>query len=204
MAVVRHAWHVGFLPVTNKKDQAERLIQLVRSSSRVMELLAVARKLELESWCIGAGVIRSLVWDHLHGFSEPSPVEDIDVAYFDASADACPEAELAERLAASLPWARWEVTNQATVHEWFLKAQAQVVPPFRSLAEGIASWPEYATCVGVALSANDSIEVIAPHGLEDLFGLKVRHNPIRASAAVFAERVKSKRFAERWPKLSLI
>jgi hypothetical protein len=37
---------------------------------------------------------------------------------------------------------------------------------------------------------------IAPHGLEDLFHLRVRHNPIRASAAMFSERVKSKRFTK--------
>lgn len=169
-----------------------------------MEMLVATRDLNLESWCIGAGAVRSLVWDHLHGFREPSHFDDVDVAYFDDAADAQQEAELATRLTEALPSVHWEVTNQATIHEWFLEAHSQVVPPLHSLADGIATWPEYATCVGVKLTANDAIEVIAPHGLDDLFGLKVRHNPVRASAAVFAGRVASKRFAERWPMLSVV
>ncbi|WP_395406541.1 hypothetical protein ACHMW6_07790 [Pseudoduganella sp. UC29_106] len=32
----------------------------------------------------------------------------------------------------------------------------------------------------------------------------MRHNPVRASAALFTERVRSKRFAKRWPMLSII
>jgi hypothetical protein len=181
----------------------ERLIKIVRSSPALMEMLAAARSLNLESWCIGAGVVRSLVWDHLHGFREQSHVEDVDVVYYDDSIDGPQDTVLAAQLTESLPSVRWEVTNQAWIHEWFLEAHAQVVPPLRSLADGIATWPEYATCVGVSLRADDAIEVIAPHGLEDLFGLKIRHNPSRASAAVFTERVATKRFTERWPMVSL-
>ena len=188
----------------SSNENEKRLVQLVRSSSVTMELLAAARSLKLESWCIGAGAIRSLVWDHLHGFSERSHYDDVDVAYFDDAADQHQEIALAAQLTQALPAARWEVTNQATVHEWFLNAHSQVVPPLRSLADGIATWPEYATCVGVKLTEHDAIEVIAPHGLDDLFGMKVRHNPIRASAAVFAERVASKRLIERWPLLSVV
>jgi len=34
---------------------------------------------------VGAGVIRSLVWDHLHGYLNPTPVKAVDVVYFDGS-----------------------------------------------------------------------------------------------------------------------
>lgn len=181
----------------------ERLIQMVRSSPTLMELLTAVRSLNLASWCIGAGVIRSLVWDQLHGFIEPSHYDDVDVTYYDEAGGTEQDAELLKQLQEILPSVRWEVTNQALIHDWFLKEHSQVVPPLRSLADGIATWPEYATCVGVRLSADDTIEVIAPHGLEDLFHLRVRHNPIRASAAMFTERVRSKRFVERWPQLSI-
>lgn len=185
-------------------EHEQRLITIVRASPAAMGLLEAARSLNLDSWCIGAGVIRSLVWDHLHGFRGQSHVEDVDVVYYDDSIDGPKETALAARLTESFPSVRWEVTNQALIHKWFLEAHSQVVPPLRSLADGIATWPEYATCVGVRLGADDAIEVIAPHGLEDLFGLKIRHNPSRASAAVFAERVASKRFTERWPMVSLV
>ena len=176
---------------------------MVRSSPALMEMLDTVRRLKLASWCIGAGAVRSLVWDRLHGFVAPSHYDDVDVVYYDSVAGSAQDAQLLRRLLGLNPSVRWEVTNQASVHQWFLNQRSQVVPPLCSLAEGIATWPEYATCVGVTLNLDDSIEVIAPHGLEDLFHLRVRHNPIRASAAVFNERVASKQFAERWPMLSI-
>ena len=133
----------------------------------------------------------------------PSHYDDVDVTYFDEAASEGQDCELTKRLLDLRPSIRWEVTNQALIHHWFLHECSQVVPPLRSLVDGIATWPEYATCVGVTLRPDDSIEIIAPHGLDDLFHLRVRHNPIRASAAVFAERVKSKHFAERWPMLAI-
>ncbi|WP_233234611.1 nucleotidyltransferase family protein [Bordetella sp. LUAb4] len=168
-----------------------------------MDALRAVRSLELASWCIGAGAIRSLVWDSLHGFFEPSPVADIDVAYFDA--DASPELDirLQHRLSCLLVGLNWEVTNQAKVHEWLVDASGQAFPPLISLADGLATWPEFATCVGVYLDANDSVRVIAPYGLDDLFELRVRHNPRRVSVATFWDRVRSKRYSQRWPRLTI-
>lgn len=177
---------------------------MVCSSPELIELLKAVRRLGLASWCIGAGAVRSLVWDRLHGFTAPSHYDDVDVVYYDDQAGQEQDDVLQKRLQTSMPSARWEVTNQALVHHWFFAQHSQVVPPSHSLAEGIATWPEYATCVGVRLNLDDSIEVIAPHGLEDLFQLRLRHNPTRVSGAVFNERVTSKRFIERWPMLSII
>ena len=176
---------------------------MVRSSSPLMAALRAVRSLRLASWCIGAGAVRSLVWDTLHGFEEASPVEDVDVVYFDDSAeDDEQDTRLESRLRFLIPSVRWEVTNQATVHRWFADTMNQVVDPLESLEAGIATWPEFATCVGVNLRDDESVGVVAPHGLDDLFGLRVRRNPQRASAAVYRQRVESKRFGERWPLLS--
>lgn len=169
-----------------------------------MAALMAARSLGLSSWCIGASAVRSLVWDALHGFEHASPLEDVDVVYFDALADGpMQESELEGRLRAMLPTLQWEVTNQATVHRWFVSHLGQVVPAFGSLEEGVATWPEFATCVGVNLNHDDAIGIVAPHGLEDLFGLRVRHNPLRASVQTYRERVASKHWGERWPLLRM-
>jgi hypothetical protein len=181
------------------------LIAMVRSSSSWMAALSAVRSLRLDSWCIGAGAVRSLVWDALHGHERPSALEDVDVVYFDDSPGGPgQEADLECRLGQAMPALRWEVTNQATVHEWFVKKFGRVVPPLRSLEEGIATWPEFATCVGVNLDDDDAIGVVAPHGLDDLFGLVVRHNPARASVATYLQRMQSKRFLARWPLLSIV
>lgn len=179
------------------------LADIVRSSDALMAALAAVRTLELDDWCIGAGAVRSLVWDRLHGFTTPTVAGDLDVVHFDAAADAATDAALERRLRRLLPARRWEVSNQALIHHWFLRELGQRVAPLRSLEEGVATWPEYATCVGVRLEADGRLAVIAPHGLEDLFALRVRHNPLRAGAAVYARRLLEKRFAERWPRLSI-
>lgn len=180
------------------------LAGLVTSSDRLMRALKAVRALGLNSWCIGAGAVRSLVWDALHGHERPSDLDDVDVVYFDdAPCARGQDPGLERRLSEALPQFRWEVTNQATVHEWFAEKLGQLVPPVHSLEEGVATWPEFATCVGVQLDADGSVGVIAPHGLDDLFGMRVRHNPMRASAETFLQRVKSKRFKERWPLLSI-
>ena len=81
---------------------------------------------------------------------------------------------LESKLALAEPSFNWEVVNQAGVHRWLKSHATQVGQPFRSLAEGVASWPEVATCVGVALTGSGQIEVIAPHGLSDLFEMAIR------------------------------
>ena len=181
----------------------ERLCGLVASSSQLMAALRAVRSLELASWCIGAGVIRSLVWDSLHGYREPSPVADVDVAYFAAGAPVALAVQLQQQLSFLLPGLDWEVTNQAQVHEWLVDASGQAYQPLISLEDGLATWPEFATCVGVYCDAHDSVRVIAPYGLDDLFELRVRHNPRRVDAATFMERVRSKRFIQRWPRLTV-
>ncbi|CAB3628573.1 nucleotidyltransferase family protein [Achromobacter pestifer] len=179
----------------------QRLCGLVQTSGQLMAVLRAVRSLGLASWCVGAGMVRSLVWDDLHGFQEPSQVDDVDVVYFDAEAPPNQEAELQGRLAQLLPQFAWEVTNQATVHEWLVDASGQAVSPLTSLEAGLATWPEFATCVGVYLEGDESVRVIAPYGLNDLFELRVRHNPLRASASTYMNRVRSKQFGARWPRL---
>jgi len=48
------------------------------------------------------------------------------------------------------------------------------------------------------------LHVIAPYGLHDLFGMVVRRNPVRVSVATYRERVASKRYARRWPRVTVV
>jgi hypothetical protein len=191
--------------VVREDELAERLRGIARSSAWFMAALAAVRDLRLASWCIGAGAVRNLVWDALHGYSTPSQLPDVDVAYFDAS-DLAPETEagLQRRLHAAIPGVPWEVTNQAAVHLWFEAHFGHAVAPLASLREGIATWPEYATCVGICLNPDGSMKVIAPHGLHDLFDCVVRRNPTRVSMETYRARVAQKSYALRWPRVTVI
>ncbi len=171
----------------------------------MMQALAAARSLGLASWCIGAGAVRNMVWDSLHHRPSPSALPDIDLAYFDPDdLSAEHDRALQARLALLAPGLPWEVTNQAGVHLWFERYFGRPVEPLASLQDGVATWPEYATAVGLWLGADDSIGVIAPHGLGDLFDCVIRHNPVRASVANFRQRLETKRYQERWPQVRIV
>lgn len=181
-----------------------QLITLVMESNQLMRALGAVRCLGLSSWCIGAGVIRNLVWDHLHSFEVQTPAADIDVVFFDGT-DLSEKSEriLENKLSLMEPSFNWELVNQASVHRWLTLETGVAVPPFLSLTEGVASWPEIATCVGVTLTDAGKVEIIAPHGLSDLFEMIVRWNPKCISYSAFAARVLQKNFTERWPRVKI-
>ena len=186
-------------------DQKKQLIQIVRSSSGLMAALRAVRDLNLASWAIGAGAIRNAVWDHQHGFAGQTAAQDVDLVFFDREDLSREwEQELQLRLSHVLPGIIWDVTNQAAVHLWYEQEFGHPVTPLDSLQEGMSTWPEYATCVGVSLCADDRLEVIAPHGLDDLFSMVVRWNPIRVSAEAYLQRVRQKSFSNRWPQVKTL
>ncbi|RQT37524.1 MULTISPECIES: nucleotidyltransferase family protein [Burkholderia] len=186
-------------------DFEANLIALARESSWFWPALVAVRTLNLPSWCIGAGAVRNLVWDSLHGLDTPSALSDIDVAYFDSTdLSAERDATFQSLLAHTHPQFPWEVTNQAAVHTWFEATFGHAVPPFRSLEAAVASWPEYATAVGLTLLPDDSIKVTAPYGLDDLFAMVVRRNPVRVSVATYRERVAQKQYRNRWPRAVIV
>jgi uncharacterized protein len=76
--------------------------------------------------------------------------------------------------------------------------------PLRSDADGVATWPESATAVAVRLLPDDRIQVVAPCGLDDLFGLVCRRNPRRVTLAHYRRRLRDKRIAARWPRVRVL
>lgn len=171
----------------------------------MMPALRAVRSLGLQSWCVGAGAVRNLVWDALAGKAARSALSDVDVAYFDP-ADISTERDhaLQDQLKIAMPDVPWEVTNQAGVHLWFERYFGHAVAPVNSLEAAVATWPEYATSVAVTLTGDDVIEVIAPLGLDDLFTMTVRHNPARASVANYQARVAQKKYRDRWPDVTIV
>ena len=183
----------------------ERLACLVRSTPWLLEALRAARDVDPPDWLVGGGVLRDLVWDRLHGRSRPALPRDLDLAFFDrARLDPARDAEVEAALAARLPGAPWDAKNQAAVHIWYGRVFGGTVAPLTSAADGVATWPETATAVAVRLLDDDRNEVVAPCGLEDLFGLVCRRNPRRVSVARYRRRIHDKRIADRWPRVQIL
>jgi hypothetical protein len=189
------------MPISYEKQ----LEQLIQQNEQVMSILRIVRRCNPPEWLVGAGVLRNLVWDYLHGYSQPTPPRDIDVAFFDAT-DLSPERDAAvtAQLTSLLPDVEWEATNQAAVHLWYADYFGKTVPPFRSTSEAIATWPETATCTAVRLLPDDSLQIVAPFGLDDLFNMVLRRNPARVTDEQFQKRLRDKQILQKWPQVRVI
>jgi hypothetical protein len=180
---------------------AERLGAVLHRTPHLGRALRAAREVGAPDWLICAGAIRDAVWDALHD-RPPAVPRDVDVGFFDPDdlgddRDRAVEAALRVR-EPDLPW---HAKNQAAVHLWYPERFGIEVPPFRSCAEAVATFPETASCVGVRLLPDDDMLVVAPHGLDDLLGGVCRHNPTRVPVSAYEQRVAEKGWRSRWPRL---
>jgi len=170
-----------------------------------MRALVTARDVDPPDWLLGAGTVRSLVWDFLHDGADPTPPNDLDLVFFDPdSLGEGREAEVGGALIERAPELPWDVKNQAAVHLWYPRVFGVEVEPLTSSADAVGTWPETATCVAVRLYRDHRLEIVAPFGLEDLFGLVCRRNPRRVTTEEYRRRVQSKRVAERWPMVTIV
>jgi hypothetical protein len=187
------------------RSQEAQVVALLRASEWLMRALRAARDVDAPDWLIGAGAIRGVVWDRLHGIEQPAPSKDVDLGFFDPDAlGEEGEAAIRDELRKLVPELAWDVKNQAAVHLWFAEVFGYEVQPLTCSADAVATWPEVATAVGVRLLPDDEFETVAPFGLDDLLGLVWRHNPRRASAELFRQRLRDKRVLERWPRVTVV
>lgn len=176
----------------------EDISRLVAADPWRMRVLVAVRDLGLPDCWVGAGFVRNLVWDELHGYKDRTPLADVDVVYFDPS-DVREEAEvtIAARLREQIPDVPWEVVNQARAHRFHGHA------PYRSTTEALSHWVETATCIGVRLTTKNEVEVTAPHGISDLVSGLLRPVPDR-DLTTFETRIRRKGWRDRWPKLRIV
>ena len=185
-----------------------RLIEIIRATPTTWAVLKTVRDLDLPDWMIFSGAVYQPVWNHLTGRDPTYGIKDYDVAYHDDS-DTSYEAEdvVIQRVAAAFePPLRdlVEVRNQARVHIWFEKkfGADEPYPPLEDSAAALKRFVATAFCVGVRLEKDDSLRVWAPFGLEDLFALRLRPNPLRVKGAGGWARTTGSAKA-RWPEISI-
>jgi hypothetical protein len=166
-----------------------RVLELVTAGPWRRRALEAVAALDLPDGWIGAGFLRAPVWDFLHGFERPTPLDDIDVIYFDP-AHRAPEAEqaLEARLEALAPGLPWSVRNQARMHE-------------RNGDQAYGS-------VAVRLTAAGRPALLAPFGLDDLLGMVMRPTPHALCRpdrlAAYRRRVETKNWLAVWPKVRVL
>ncbi|WP_373232227.1 nucleotidyltransferase family protein [Cohnella sp.] len=176
----------------------EELIMNMKTHEHLVRDLELVRQLNLPNWYIAAGYVRNHIWDKLHGYSTCTPLNDIDVIYYDKS-------NLSENYEKNLEnWLNhmtnlsiWSVKNQARMH---IKNNDE---PYNSIDDAISRWPETVTAVGIRLEEDDRITIIAPYGVDDIYEMKVRRSPLFKDREYYQSRVTNKNWKEIWPKLNI-
>jgi uncharacterized protein len=181
-----------------------RLEAIVRGVPSTMQVLRTARDLDLPDWLVFSGAVYQPVLNHLTGRAPDYGIKDYDLGYFDAS-DTSYEAEdavirgVADAFEPPLR-EMVEVRNQARVHLWFEAKFGEAYAPLASTSEALTRFVSPLFSVGVRLERDDSLTVLAPFGLSDLFAMRLRPNPGRITMGFERTAASAK---ARWPEISV-
>ncbi|WP_329604851.1 MULTISPECIES: nucleotidyltransferase family protein [Vibrio] len=176
----------------------QQLDAWMRDDLERMKALQAHRELHLPDSWLAAGFVRNLAWDRLHGFHQATPLNDVDVIYYQ-SHDLREEADLTiqNALVQRCPDISWEVKNQARMH---LRNHDR---PYDNALDAMHYWPEKETACAVRLADDGTLEWSSAFGLQHLFDLTISHNPNRQQE-VFLSRIAKKQWLKVWPKLSVV
>lgn len=182
-----------------------QLQRIVRSDAHLMALLRTARELDLPQHRVVAGCIYQTVWNALTGRQAGTGINDYDLVYFDA-ADLSEESEVGIEglVRAHLPTlpVPVEVRNQARVHLWFEEYFGIPYPALTCADEAITRYASVTHAVGVSLTDDGRLDIFAPFGLDDIFGLVVRPNYALPNKATHDR--KARRVQAIWPELTIL
>ena len=178
------------------------VISIIQSDPWMMEILKSVKSLNLPDWWICAGFVRSKIWDTLQGFSQRTPIPDIDVIYFDqTSIDELDEKKLEGKLVSLLPDIPWSVKNEARMHI------RNKMSPYFSSVDAISKFPETATALGIKLDETDNVILTAPWGINDVIHFEVRPTPFftenNERMKMYDERVAKKNWQATWDRIKV-
>lgn len=178
------------------------IIQFIKETKELMKILYIIQDLHLPQGCLCAGTLRNAIWDNLSG-RDFRTINDIDVVYFDPDSPYEDSLNIQESLMKYYPSYDWEVKNEVYMH-----THNPDTDPYISVEDAISKFPETPTAIGARLIKGNEIELIAPHGLQDLMNFTVRPTPFTACSLsrleVFHQRIKKKNWHEEWPQIAYI
>ena len=174
----------------------EFIIDLLKGDPVRWHALGLVARLNIETACIGAGFVRNMVWDDLHGLESDCRDGDIDVLWFDAERGSPQvDLEIEQSLKRLDPSFDWSVKNQARMHV------RNSDRPYTDVADAMTFWPETATAIAAKRIQNEC-ELIAPFGLDDLQNMVLRPtSEEKHKRQAFQNRIRTKNWLDRWPSV---
>ncbi|PDZ66661.1 hypothetical protein CON30_15830 [Bacillus cereus] len=178
------------------------IVRLIENDEWMMNILKMAKSLELPDWWICAGFIRSKIWDTVHNYEVRTAMPDVDMIYYDSlHKDEIYEQSLETKLKnidATIPWS---VKNQARMHV------VNNMPPYSSSVDAISKFPETATALGVTLDELNNVILTAPCGIEDVLSLQVRPTAhfleSKERIHMYNARVTKKNWQNKWSNITI-
>jgi uncharacterized protein len=186
------------------QDLNVRLEAILRAAPTLMQVMETARELDLPDWLLFSGAIYQRVLNHLTGRDPDYGIRDYDLGYFDPDTSYDAEDVVIKRVAAAFePPLREmvEVRNQARVHLWFEGKFGEPYSPLTRSAEALERFTSATFAVGARLERDGTMTILAPFGLEDVFALRLRPNPVRRTSG-FLRTAEAAR--QRWPELAIV
>lgn len=185
-------------------DQYEKLEAILRADGAVWPAIEGARDLDLPDWMIVSGAIYNSVWNALTGRAAGNGINDVDLFYFDDT-DLSWEAEDAVIRRGETHFAGLnlpvEIRNQARVHVWYPKRFGRSCPVYSSSAHSLGFFASKTHAVGVRLKPDDTLDIVAPFGLDDIFSLRI--TPNHALDNEETHLLKGRRAQSVWPEVVL-
>lgn len=178
------------------------IIHLIENDEWMMNVLKMAKSLELPDCWICAGFVRSKIWDTLHNYEARTAMPDVDVIFYDSlHNDEKYEQSLEIKLMDMDDTIPWSVKNQARMHV------VNNMPPYSSSVDAISKFPETATALGVTLDELNNVILTAPCGIEDVIALQVRPTAhfleTKERLHMYNVRVTKKNWQNKWPNITI-
>jgi hypothetical protein len=182
------------------EKQQEQIVSSIALGSRAIVDVLIALRDTDASLYLGGGLIRNAVWDHLHSYTSPTPVDDVDVIYFDTgNIEKRYDEAINAKLSAQIPNVRWSTKNQARMH------LVNNEPAYETIDDAVSRWPETATAFIVRLDPAGKLVFIAPYGFDDLLRLVVMNTPaFENRLETVRRRIEEKQWQRIWPRLRIV
>lgn len=128
--------------------------------NRAME---AASRIYTETLWLSAGFVRNHIWDVLFKDGATTPLNDIDVIFFNPEqTDPAHEMNIKRQLEDIAPAYPWSVKNQARMHV------KNGDPAYHSVDDAMCYWLETVTPVAIRKDRRNRHHLLAPLGIDDL------------------------------------
>lgn len=184
------------------REQLEQFIRIILLNPHIKSILEHDPFPDNANWYLGAGCLAQTVWNYVSGYGITKHIKDYDLVYFSTNLSKSAELKEQRRVRRLFPQLKnqLDVVNEARVHLWYEKDFGRKIPPFKSAEEAISTWPTTATAIGVRKPKSE-IDIYAPYGLNDLFGMLIKPNKPHTLRKVYLE--KTTRWKKNWPLLNI-